>query len=98
MSNDSNQSLTIDTGCGRAFLTATDELSQIGAVAMRERVHFANSLIYDERTDTCFAYDPRDAHRRRLELLDIETCESFDCFDCAYTAGQCVWDGEFNEC
>ena len=64
--------MTIDTGCGHAFLAATDELGQIGAIALSDRMHFANSLVYDERTDTCFAYDPRDAYRRRLDLLDTE--------------------------
>ena len=52
-------------------------------------LQFANSLVYDERADICYAFDPRDDYRRRLELLDAETCETFDCFNCAYTAGQC---------
>ena len=46
---------------------------------------FADSLVYDERTDTCFAFDPRDESKRRLK--DIECEEILNCFDCAYTAG-----------
>ena len=82
-----DQQMTIDSGCGHAALSTLNTLSKIGAIAFSDLIHFTNSLVYDERTDTCYAYDPRDAHRRRLDLLDTETCETFDCFDCAYTAG-----------
>ena len=61
-------------------------------------LRFANSLVYDERTDICYAFDPRDDYRRRLELMDSDTCKTFDCFNCAYTAGQCQWDVNFGEC
>ena len=73
-------------------------ITKFGALAYLDLLHFANSLVYDERTDTCFAYDPRDAHKRRLALLATEECEVFDCFDCSYTAGKCMWDTNFNEC
>ena len=28
---------------------------------------FADSLVYDERSNICFAYDPRDEGKRRLQ-------------------------------
>ena len=79
--------MTIDQGCGHAAINALQPVTRSGALPFTDLLHFANSLVYDERTDTCFAFDPRDAYRRRLELLDTEQCEAFDCFDCAYTAG-----------
>jgi hypothetical protein len=33
-------------------------------------VSFASSLIFDERLSICFAYDPRDMLRRRLENIE----------------------------
>ena len=52
-------------------------------------IDFADSLVYDERVGVCYAYDPRDALKRRLENTD---CASMNCYDCAFTAGTCVFD------
>ena len=82
----------IDQGCGNALITILNSLTRTGALTFSELVHFANNLVYDDRTDTCYAYDVRDVHKRRLELIDGENCESFNCFDCAYTAGYCQWN------
>ena len=56
---------------------------------------FADNLVYDERTDICFAFDPRDETKRRLNEIE---CDELQCFDCAYTAGKCIWDPNFLEC
>jgi len=37
-----------------------------GSLDPSEVVEFAESLVLDERTATCYAYDPRDALKRRL--------------------------------
>ena len=59
-------------------------------------VDFADNLVFDDRVDICFAFDPRDPERRRLQ--NLEQCDYQDCNNCAYTAGKCFWDPNFNMC
>ena len=56
---------------------------------------FADSLVIDERSGFCWAYDPRDDQRRRLQ---DPQCEGSNCFDCSFTAGKCVWNPLNNHC
>ena len=59
---------------------------------------FADSLVLDERSGICFAYDPRDVNKRRLQNLSAEDCSTLNCFDCAYTAGICAWHPDRGSC
>lgn len=68
-----------------------------GVLEGTEVADFADSLIFDERSGMCFAYDPRDMTKRRLQVTKFD-CLSLNCFDCAFTGGLCMWDPNFGEC
>lgn len=60
---------------------------------------FGESLVVDERSQICFAYDPRDVLKRRLQgFTSDRDCNNLDCFDCSATAGSCLWDPERSFC
>ena len=61
----------------------------------RELADFGDSLVFDERSGICFAYDPRDEGRRRLNVV---TCGELNCFDCSFTASRCHWEKENKRC
>ena len=42
------------------------ELIMANQLPASEVADFADSLVYDERSNICFAYDPRDVEKRRL--------------------------------
>lgn len=88
----------IDSGCGHVILNLMSDLVRSDSIHSSDIIRFANSLVYDERVDICYAFDPRDGYRRRLDILELEDCGTFDCFNCAYTAGICAWDANFSEC
>ena len=88
----------IDHGCGHAIISVLDTATQTSILSFNDVLAFAESLVYDDRENRCYAYDPRDDYKRRLQTMDEETCQSFDCFNCAYTAGQCEWDSVLNMC
>ena len=90
--------MNIDQGCGHAILSTMSFLTKSGTTPIAEMLHFANSLVYDEMKDICYAFDPRDDYKRRLEKITEEECNTYDCFNCAYTGGKCQWDVAFNEC
>ena len=94
---DSN-SLNANKNCFTIVLTAVGDLISHGLLQGAETTDFADSLVFDDRIDTCFAYDPRDALRRRLQNISPADCQQMTCFDCAYTAGACLWDPNFKEC
>lgn len=79
-------------------LTAVDDLIKHGLLEGPDTTAFADSLVFDERIGTCFAYDPRDEMKRRLQRISSADCRVMNCFDCAYTAGSCIWDPNFGEC
>ena len=60
-------------------------------------IEFGESLVYDGRTEICYAFDPRDEKKRRLQLVE-ENCMEYNCFDCGFTAGKCDWDRNFGMC
>ena len=67
-----DQELTIDSGCGHAILNVMSFLTKSGGLDYSDILHFANNLVYDERIDVCYAFDPRDESKRRLQEFDEE--------------------------
>ena len=87
----------MDKKCTEIIESTMAELVSHGYVEPTDVDQLADNLIYDERSNICFAYDPRDVMRRRLQFSD-QDCNEMNCFDCAYTAGKCVYDNSINEC
>ena len=88
----------IDLGCGHVIMSLFSPATQTSVLQFSDVLQFAESLVFDENQNRCYAYDPRDEYKRRLQAMDKETCQAFDCFNCAYTAGQCEWDSVLNMC
>lgn len=89
----------LDTACGQIIQSAMTPLAEAGRIPVADLASFAEHLVLDERTNTCFAYDPRDERRRRLqEVYTRESCGQMNCFDCGFTAGACIYNKELNRC
>ena len=62
------QGKEIDSLCSQVILSAIADVVRHGqSLDANDVTHFAESLIFDERSGICWAYDPRDAGRRRLQ-------------------------------
>ena len=59
-------SRTIDNVCSQIIQGAVQGAVASGLMGAHDVVGFAESLVYDERVGICYAYDPRDALKRRL--------------------------------
>ena len=81
----------IDKSCSTAFY----QMAEYGVIS-DEEIEFGSHLVFDERVDMCYSFDPRDPQKRRLQ--ELNSCDNQDCFNCAFTAGQCVWDQNLNLC
>ena len=90
----------IDQKCSQVIQSAMGELIMANQLPASEVADFADSLVFDERSNICFAYDPRDVEKRRLQglIVSAEQCNEMNCFDCAYTAGACLWNPEILQC
>jgi hypothetical protein len=73
--------------CSSVILTAMGDLVNKGWLQGHDVTDFADGLVYDDRAGICFAYDPRDVMRRRLQSIKQKDCKEMDCFDCGATAG-----------
>ena len=60
------QAQPVDSFCSQIIQKAMQEAILAGQLTPSEVVDFAESLVFDERVETCYAYDPRDALKRRL--------------------------------
>ena len=96
--NGLEQKIEMDRKCSRVIQTSMGKLVEGNYLNGIDLAEFSDSLVYDERTGICFAYDPRDVNRRRLQDLTSDECSTLNCFDCAYTAGQCFWHPEQLAC
>jgi len=94
----SNFEVEDNHGCSNVILTALGDLVNQGWLQGHDATEFADGLVYDDRAGICFAYDPRDVMRRRLQGITPSDCKEMTCFDCAATAGKCLWDPNFKEC
>jgi len=93
-----DKQIDIDRKCSNVIQSSMNSLVLQNLIAAYDLTDFADSLVLDERSGTCFAYDPRDINKRRLQTLSEESCQRMTCFDCAYTAGTCAWHPNKNQC
>ena len=87
-----------DDPCGEVIMQGTFGLRKYDLLDGPDTALFADSLIFDDRISTCYSFDPRDDHRRRLQAISDADCRAMDCFDCAHTGGSCIWDSNSQEC
>ena len=81
------------------FQSAMEDLVMRDWVQPTDVADFADSFVFDEQTQICFAYDPHDNLKRRLNTFNTQAdCQPLNCFDCAFTAGKCVWDPNTSLC
>ena len=59
--------IVIDQKCSQVIQSAIGDLVMADQLTASDVADFADSLVYDERSNICFAYDPRDEGKRRLQ-------------------------------
>ena len=59
----------IDNVCSQIIQVAVEDAVASGLLDPADVHSFAESLVYDERQGACYAYDPRDALKRRLQSV-----------------------------